>query len=121
LTGVAPEALQQGVAVAHNIERQLKGKTLKPFNYFNKGRLAIIGCYAGVGQIGPVSLTGFLPWLMWLTVHLVYLPGFRSRLLVLISWLHNYLLRDRAIRLILSPVPKPALLATGADRRSSHT
>ncbi|MEO0456604.1 MAG: NAD(P)/FAD-dependent oxidoreductase [Cyanobacteria bacterium P01_A01_bin.114] len=108
LTGVAPEALQQGVAVARNVGRQLKGKTPQPFSYLNKGRLAIIGCYAGVGQIGPISLTGFLPWLMWLMVHLVYLPGFRSRLLVLLSWLHSYLLRDRPIRLILNAAAKPS-------------
>ena len=105
LAGVAPEALQQGVAIARNIRRQIKGKDPQPFSYFNKGRLAIIGGYGGVGKIGPVLLTGFLPWLMWLSVHLVYLPGFRSRLLVLLSWLHGYGLGDRAIRLILSPSP----------------
>lgn len=103
LAGVAPEALQQGVAVARNIRRQIKGKAPKPFSYFNKGRLAIIGGYSGVGKVGPFLLTGFLPWLMWLSVHLVYLPGFRSRLLVLLSWLHGYGLSDRAIRLILLP------------------
>ena len=102
LAGVAPEALQQGVAVARNIWRQVRWQTPQPFKYFNKGRLAIIGCYSGVGKIGPFLLTGFLPWLMWLGVHLVYLPGFRNRLLVLLSWLHSYLLRDRPIRLILS-------------------
>lgn len=111
LTGVAPEALQQGVAVARNISRQLKGKSPEPFSYLNKGRLAIIGGYAGVGKVGPFLLTGFLPWLMWLSVHLVYLPGFRSRLLVLLSWLHGYGLGDRAIRLIL-PSPR----ATSAAR-----
>jgi NADH dehydrogenase len=101
LSGVAPEALQQGVAVSRNISRQIQGKAPKPFKYFNKGRLAIIGCYAGVGKIGPFLLTGFLPWLMWLSVHLVYLPGFRNRLLVLLNWLHGYGLRTRAVRLIL--------------------
>ena len=101
LAGVAPEALQQGVAIARNISRQIEGRAPKPFNYFNKGRLAIIGGYSGVGKIGPFLLTGFLPWLMWLSVHLVYLPGFRSRLLVLLSWLHGYGLGDRAVRLIL--------------------
>lgn len=101
LTGVAPEALQQGVAVARNIKQQLRGKSPKPFSYFNKGRLAIIGCYSGVGKIGPFAFTGFLAWLMWLGVHLVYLPGYRSRLLVLLTWLHSYLLGDRAVRLIL--------------------
>ena len=108
LAGVAPEALQQGVAVAKNIRRQLRGQSPAPFDYFNKGRLAIIGCYAGVGKIGPVRLTGFLPWLMWLSVHLVYLPGFRNRLLVLVSWLHAYGAGDRAVRLIL---PHSQLLA----------
>lgn len=102
LTGVAPEALQQGVAVARNIQHQLRGKSPKPFSYFNKGRLAIIGCYSGVGKIGGFAFTGFLAWLMWLGVHLVYLPGYRSRLFVLLTWLHSYLLGDRAVRLILS-------------------
>ncbi len=102
LTGVAPEALQQGVAVARNIQRQFRGKSPKPFSYFNKGRLAIIGCYSGVGKIGAFAFTGCLAWLMWLGVHLVYLPGYRSRLLVLLTWLHTYLSRDRSVRLILS-------------------
>lgn len=102
LAGVAPEALQAGVAVARNIHRQLHGKSPKPFSYLNKGRLAIIGVYAGVGKIGPFLLTGFLPWLMWLSVHLVYLPGFRNRLMVLLNWLQGYSRGDRAIRIILS-------------------
>ena len=101
LAGVAPEALQQGVTVAHNIQQQLRGKSPKPFRYLNKGRLAIIGCYSGVGKIGKLPLTGFFPWLLWLGVHLVYLPGYRSRLLVLLTWLYTYLLGDRAVRLIL--------------------
>lgn len=105
LAGVAPEALQQGVAIAHNISHQIKGQTPKPFRYFNKGRLAIIGNYAGVGKVGPFLLTGFLPWLMWLGVHLVYLPGFRNRLMVLLSWIHSYGFCDRAIRLILAKSP----------------
>lgn len=105
LAGVAPEALQQGVAVARNIHRQIKGTLPERFNYFNKGRLAIIGGYSGVGKIGPFLLTGFLPWLMWLNVHLVYLPGFRNRLLVLLSWLHGYGTGDHPIRLILPNSP----------------
>ncbi|NEO97261.1 MAG: NAD(P)/FAD-dependent oxidoreductase [Symploca sp. SIO2E9] len=102
LSGVAPEALQEGVFVARNIQRKLRGKELKPFSYFNKGRLAIIGCYSGVGKIGFFQLTGFLPWFMWLAVHLVYLPDWRNRLLILLSWLHAYIVGDRSVRLILS-------------------
>ena len=101
LSGVAPEALQQGVYVAHTICRRIQGKPIKPFNYFNKGRLAIIGCYSGIGQIAGIELTGFLPWLFWLAVHLVYFPDWRNRLMILLTWLHNYLWRDRAIKLIL--------------------
>ena len=102
LSGVAPEALQQGVYVARAIQRQLNGKKLQPFNYFNKGRLAIIGGYSGVGQIGIFQLKGFFPWFFWLAVHLVYFPDWRNRLLTLLTWLHNYILRDRAVRLIFS-------------------
>lgn len=103
LNGVAPEALQQGVAVAQNITRQLRGQRPKLFRYFNKGRLAIVGCYSGIGLIGKWKLTGFLAWIIWLGVHLVYLPGLRNRLVVLLKWLQTYLLRDRPVRLILSP------------------
>jgi NADH dehydrogenase len=103
LAGVAPEALQQGIAIARNIKRQLQGKPTKPFSYFNKGRLAIIGCFSGVGKISVFSFTGFLAWFMWLAVHLVYLPGYRNRIIVLLSWLYTYLLGDRAVRLILMP------------------
>lgn len=118
LTGVAPEALQAGVVVARNIQRQLKGRSPKPFNYFDKGRLAIIGCYSGVGKIAGIPLSGFLPWFLWLAVHLVYLPGFRNRLLVLLSWFQAFILGDRADRALipgrLSPqlaqLPQPDLL-----------
>ncbi len=101
LSGVAPEALQQGVTVAKSLSRQIRGRSPQTFSYFNKGRLAIIGGFGGVGKVGPVLLTGFLPWLMWLGVHVVYLPGFRNRLLVLLSWVQSYVLGDRAIRIYL--------------------
>ena len=109
LSGVAPEALQQGVYVASAIQKQLKGKKLQPFNYFNKGRLAIIGCYSGVGEIGILKLKGFFPWFFWLAVHLVYFPDWRNRFLTLFTWLHNYILRDRAIRLIFTPPQSTSL------------
>lgn len=113
LTGVAPAALQAGVMVARNIQRQLKGRSPQPFHYFDKGRLAIIGCYAGVGKIAGVPITGFLPWLMWLAVHVVYLPGLRNRWFVFCSWMQAFVWGDRAARAILptlstqSQVPKP--------------
>ncbi len=105
LSGVAPEALQQGVGVAANLRRQLQGRVPQPFQYFNKGRLAIIGGYGGVGRIAGVNLTGGLAWALWLLVHWVYLPGWRNRWVVLLTWLHSYVSRDRAVSHILKPVP----------------
>ena len=98
LAGVAPEALQQGVAIGRNLRRQLYNQPLMPFRYFNKGRLAIIGGYSGVGRVLGKDFGGFVPWLMWLLVHVVYLPGYRSRLLVLLTWIQNYVTGDRAVR-----------------------
>lgn len=98
LAGVAPEALQQGVAVARNLRRQSQGEEPKPFRYFNKGRLAIVGGYGGVGRIAGVEFGGCLGWLLWLIVHVTYLPGYRSRLLVLLTWVQNYGTGDRPVR-----------------------
>ena len=102
LSGVAPEALQQGVYVAGAIVKHIQDRRIKPFSYFNKGRLAIIGCYSGIGQIAGINLRGFLPWFLWLAVHVVYFPDWRNRLMILLTWLHNYLVGDRPARLILS-------------------
>ncbi|MGB3615685.1 MAG: NAD(P)/FAD-dependent oxidoreductase [Elainellaceae cyanobacterium] len=101
LVGVAPEALQQGKAVAENIQRQINGQLPKPFQYFNKGRAAIIARNAGVAHLlGRLPVTGVLGWLTWLGVHLYYLPGFFNRVVLLMSWLRDYVLRDRAHRQI---------------------
>lgn len=98
LAGVAPAALQQGVAVARNLRYQLRGQTPQPFRYLNKGRLAIVGGYGGIGSVAGIQFSGVLAWLMWLLVHLTYLPGYRSRLLVLLTWVQNYVMGDRALR-----------------------
>ena len=99
LIGIAPEALQQGGMVAENIERQLKGKDPKDFDYFNKGRAAIIARNAGVIMLlGKIPVGGFFGWLMWLAIHLYYLPGLSNRFKVLGAWIKDYLLRDRSVR-----------------------
>ncbi|NJL36600.1 MAG: NAD(P)/FAD-dependent oxidoreductase [Leptolyngbyaceae cyanobacterium SM1_4_3] len=98
---VAPAAIQQGRAAAKNVQRQLKGKQPVPFKYWNKGTIALIGRNAAAAQISKLTFTGFPAWLLWLGVHLVYLPGFRNRLQVLIDWLWDYFLRDRPARFVL--------------------
>jgi NADH dehydrogenase len=97
LEGIAPEALQLGGAIAKNIQRQLKGKTPQAFNYFNKGQAAIIARNAGVAYLlGKIPLSGFLAWLLWLGIHLYYLPGLSNRFKLLGAWLKDYIWRDRS-------------------------
>ncbi len=99
LLGIAPEALQQGTAVANNLKLQFEGLSLKPFNYFNKGAAAIIARNAGVAYLfGKIPLKGWLAWLLWLGIHLYYLPGLSNRLTVLGSWIRDYLTGERNVR-----------------------
>ncbi len=101
LLGIAPEALQQGAAVANNLKRQFQGFTPKPFNYFNKGTAAIVARNAGVAYLfGRIPLKGLLAWLLWLGIHLYYLPGISNRLTVLFSWIRDYLTQERNVRQI---------------------
>jgi NADH:quinone reductase (non-electrogenic) len=98
--GVAPAAMQQGSYAAHAIVARLKGKESKPFHYFNKGNLAVIGRAAGVADFGKLRFHGPVAWLLWLFVHLMYLVQFRNRLIVFIRWGFQYLSFDRGARLI---------------------
>ncbi len=99
LLGIAPEALQQGATVARNLRRQLRGLPPKPFDYFNKGTAAIIARNSGVAYLfGRIPLEGFVAWLLWLGIHLYYLPGIGNRCLVLGSWIRDYVTGERNLR-----------------------
>jgi NADH:quinone reductase (non-electrogenic) len=100
LPGVAPVAMQEGRATAHNIGRELQGEARKNFHYVNKGNLATIGRAAAVADFGKVHISGFLAWLSWLFVHIFFLIGFRNRILVLIQWAWSYFTYERGARLI---------------------
>jgi NADH dehydrogenase len=100
LPGVAPVAIQEGSAVARNIERDLHGKPRENFHYFDKGNLATIGRAAAVAQFGKIHISGFLAWLSWLFVHIFFLIGFRNRIIVLIQWAWSYFTYERGARLI---------------------
>ncbi len=97
---LAPVAIQQGALVAENILRSLAGKPPKRFVYKDRGTMVTIGRNAAVAHVFGLRLSGFIAWLIWLTVHLVWLIGFRNRTLVLVNWAWNYLTYDRAVRLI---------------------
>jgi NADH dehydrogenase len=101
--GVGPAAIQMGTSAARNIERTLAGKPRVPFRYFNKGNLATIGRNRAVADFGVVRLTGFVAWVLWLFVHLMYLVGFRNRLSVLLQWAYAYFTYQRGVRLITTP------------------
>jgi len=100
LPGVAQVAIQMGEAAAKNIARDLRGESRKPFHYFDKGSMATIGRSAAVFDAFGVQLTGFVAWLGWLFVHIVYLVGFRNRIIALANWASNYFTYDRRVRLI---------------------
>lgn len=98
---MAPVAIQQAKTAALNLIGSMQGKPPVRFEYKDPGSLATIGRNAAVARIGRLKFHGFLAWLVWLGVHLVWLIGFRNRLLVLINWAWDYFLYERAVRLIL--------------------
>jgi NADH dehydrogenase len=101
--GVAPVAMQQGKYVARTIVSRIRGEPTKPFRYFNKGNLAVIGRFSAVADFGALHLGGPIAWLVWLFVHLMYLVGFQNRVLVFIQWGFHYLTFYRGARLITGP------------------
>jgi NADH dehydrogenase len=101
--GVAPAAIQQGGHVARNLDRAMEGQPLRAFHYNDKGSLATIGRAAAVAEVGKIHISGFLAWLAWLFIHILYLIGFRNRLLVLLQWAWAYLTFQRGARLITRP------------------
>jgi NADH dehydrogenase len=89
-----------GKHLARTIQRDLAGKERSPFRYVDKGNLATIGRAAAVAEIARLKLSGLAAWLVWVLVHILYLIGFRNRLLVMIQWSWAYLTYQRGIRLI---------------------
>ena len=100
LPGVAQVAIQGGAYAANTIRARLQGKALKPFHYFNKGDMAVIGRAAAVANIFGLQLAGLFAWLTWLFVHLMYIVEFQSRVLVFVQWGFEYLTFSRGARLI---------------------
>ena len=98
--GVAPAAIQEGKHAAKNIRRAIAGQPLARFRYRDKGSLATIGRAAAVASFKRFKLTGFLAWWAWWAIHIFFLIGFRSRLLVMFAWAWSYLTYQRGARLI---------------------
>ncbi|MFD2573493.1 NAD(P)/FAD-dependent oxidoreductase [Spirosoma soli] len=102
--GVAQPAIQQGNHLAKNLRRILKNEPTEPFEYFDKGSLAIVGRSRAVADLpGNIHLGGFIAWMAWLFVHIWYLVGFRSKLIVFSNWMYRLFTYQRGTRLIIRP------------------
>jgi len=108
LPGLAPVAIQEGRHVAKVIAQDLRKAPREEFRYLDKGTLATIGRAAAVADLGEkLHFSGFPAWFLWLFVHLMYLVGFRNRLLVFIEWAWAYLTYERSARLITGSTQLP--------------
>jgi len=100
LPGVAQVAIQQGNWVAETIDRDLENQPRRNFHYHDKGSLATIGRNSAVAQFGKFEMSGYFAWLAWLFIHVLFLIGFRNRLMVMVQWAWSYLTYERGARLI---------------------
>lgn len=132
--GVAPAAIQQGTYVAQTIAREVEAGDAQraksggplsrkdghsamrpPFRYWDKGSLATIGRAAAVAQFGKIHISGFVAWLSWLFIHILFLIGFRNRLLVFIQWAWSYVTYERGARLITGSTYLPGWTEAHSD------
>jgi NADH dehydrogenase len=129
LPGVAQVALQGGRHAARLIRGDLEGRSRTVFRYRDRGNLATIGRAAAVADLGRLRFSGLPAWLAWVFIHILYLIGFRNRLLVMLQWAWAWATYQRGIRLITgqpavrlerardiagSAGPPPASPSTGA-------
>lgn len=100
LPGVSPVAMQQGRHAAHNILAMIDGRKPQRFWYWDKGSMATIGRNKAVADLNLVHFSGFPAWLAWLFVHIIFLVGFRNRVVVLFQWAWAYFTFNKGARLI---------------------
>ena len=108
---VSPAAMQMANHVARIIEDELDapapGHAPRPaFRYWDKGTMATIGRSAAVACAGPLKMRGYLAWLAWLFVHVIFLIGFRNKIAVLWQWAYSYFTYQRGAR-IITHLPEP--------------
>ncbi|HEY7033320.1 MAG TPA: NAD(P)/FAD-dependent oxidoreductase [Thermomicrobiales bacterium] len=100
LPGVAQVAIQQGRSASANVLRTIRGESRQPFHYRDYGTMATIGRNRAIADIHGYKLWGFPAWVAWLFIHIMYLIGFRNRLVVLVQWAWAYFTFQRGARLI---------------------
>ncbi len=121
LPGVAEVAMQSGVHAARTIARRLRGKPVGSFKYRDLGSMATISRFRAVVTLGPVRLSGFIGWLVWLLVHLAFLTGFKNRVATVASWTIAFVGRRRPQRAItVHQALGPAPVESGSDPLSDR-
>ncbi len=98
--GVAPAAKQMGNHAAAMIRRRLAGNVATPFRYRDYGSFATIGRMAAVADLAGIKLRGVVAWWLWLAAHVIFLIGFRNRLVVLVNWASSYFTYQRHARIV---------------------
>jgi NADH dehydrogenase len=119
--GVAPAAMQMGSYTAKAIRNKLSGKPIKAFRYVDKGSLAVIGRNAAVADLGFAKFGGFMAWLIWIFIHIMYLVGFDNKVLVFFQWGSNYFTRKRGARLITGEDLMPQLSRNNRLQRHDYS
>ncbi|MEJ0000335.1 MAG: NAD(P)/FAD-dependent oxidoreductase [Verrucomicrobiota bacterium] len=103
LPGVAQVALQQGRYVGGLIAARVQGwRAPKPFHYFDKGNMAVVGRNFAVLEAGNIRMAGFIAWVVWALIHILFLAAFGNRLAVVTQWIWSYITLQRGARLIMS-------------------
>jgi NADH dehydrogenase len=116
LPGVAPVAMQEGEYAASVIASRIAGQEAPPpFHYKDKGNLSTVGRSFAIADLGWIRMYGFLAWVLWLVVHILYLIGFRNRVLVMFQWAWAYFTYQRGARLITDTALTPAQQKELAD------
>ena len=122
--GVAQGAIQGGKyvgrAIAVEIEALqhcLPAPARKPFRYKDKGSMAIIGRNQAVAQIGKLHIGGYFAFLTWALIHILFLIGFRRKLVVFIEWVWLYFTGGRGARLITGDDRMPKVIEPRPDTR----
>jgi len=101
LPGVAQVAIQQGRYAGQVISGQLKGRPpRRVFRYFDKGNMAVVGKNFAVLERGWIRTSGFVTWLVWVLIHVMFLPQLQNRLRVQRQWFWSYWTGQRSSRLI---------------------
>jgi NADH dehydrogenase len=109
LPGVCQVAMQQGKFVADRLRLKGGARPMAVFKYHDRGSMAVIGRNAAVALIGKMKFSGFIAWVLWMFIHIMFLIEFDNKVKVFVEWAWSYVTWNRGSRLITNdekaPVP----------------